>query len=212
MAVVNGYVDWAMMIYPGNKNKVYSNVNSGEYFVFHSMEGNNMAAAYSRLQNMSIQSSWMFSTDKNGVLYQHYPVTASCWASGNYKINTSSWSHELVGFAGEPINNKQMETVQALIKEWEVYTGRKAERGKTIFEHKEVAQWIVPNAGPTSCPSSRYDRLWRKMAEGEEMELTEQLKALNEAVMKREDLRRVASGDYQNLLKAWEVLKAAGLL
>lgn len=55
--------------------------------------------------------------------------------------------------------------------------------------------------------------LWRSPMPGPTLEQTQsQFDELNAAVMKREKIRAVASGDYDKMLQAWTLLKNAGLV
>lgn len=89
-------------------------------------------------------------------------MTASTWTSGNAKANCSLWAVESEGVAGEPLNDNQVKNMLTLRDEFEAYTGRKLTRGeantagRTLWQHNEVWNWTTPNAGPTSCPSGRY--------------------------------------------------------
>lgn len=168
MALVSLWIDWAERE-PGPEWKVYDTVNGGYGIVWHSMEGW-YAGSMAELHKVERQASWMFSIKLDGALVQHYPVTASCWASGNGLANTQWWSVELEGVSTMPINDAQMATAKRLIGEWQAYRRAKdlldvATRvgnlwTKTMWEHREVDTIAVPNAGETACPSERYARLW----------------------------------------------------
>jgi len=43
------------------------------------------------------------------------------------------------------------------------------ERGGNLWEHNEVATRWTPNAGPTACPSNRYDGVFAALAQEEDM-------------------------------------------
>lgn len=132
-----------------------------------------MAGSMAELDKVARQASWMFSIDLNGYLYQHYPITASCWASGNGLANCQWWSVELEGTYSMPINEAQLATALRLIEEWKALKGREATRvgdfwSKTMWEHREVDTLATPNAGETGCPSERYAPLWAAL-EGDDM-------------------------------------------
>lgn len=163
MITPDGWVSWALRR-PGPANKLYSATNGGHGIVWHSMEGW-MAGSMRELDKPERQASWMFSIDLDGHLWQHYPITASCWASGNGLANTQWWSVELEGTRDMPINDMQQAAAVALINEWVALKGRDATRhgdlwSKTMWEHREVDTLATPNAGDTACPSERYAPLW----------------------------------------------------
>lgn len=158
MVIVDGWLTWATRR-PGPPEKVYSQTNAGMGIVVHSVEGW-LAGAFGELDKPERQASWMFTCGLDGTLYQHYPITASCWASGNFTANTLYWSMELEGMAPTAINDAQMATVGHLIAEWEHWSGKAGVRPTTLLEHREVATKWIPNAGGTSCPSERYAPLW----------------------------------------------------
>lgn len=145
--ITDGWVDWAN-VERGPEAKVYSGQNAREGLVLHSMEGW-LAGSFAELWKPSRSASWTFSLGLDGRLYQHYPVTASCWASGNNVANTRFNALELEGLYTQPINDAQIRTLMRLL----------AELGYTreqLHEHREVWNMAEPNAGPTACPSERY--------------------------------------------------------
>lgn len=172
MIDARGWLDWTQ-VWPGVKDKVYSQPNSGEGIVCHSIEGS-VAGAMSRFlattkaadgsYTPNAQASVMFVNPLAGPLIQMYPVTASTWTSGNSKANTSLWAVESEGQAGTPLNDNQVANMLRLAGEWEARTGKNLERNKTLWEHNEVWNWGFPNAGPTACPSHRYDPVYAALA------------------------------------------------
>lgn len=151
--IVQGWVDWAVR-QDGPANKVYSDINHNLGIVCHSMEGW-LSGSLAELMKPSRQASWHFSNSLSGVLYQHYPLTASCWASGSWNANISYVAIESEGVAGTPLTQPQVDTALRLFKELGF-----TERGVNVFEHNEVATKWTPNAGPTACPSGRYDAVF----------------------------------------------------
>lgn len=215
----DGWLDWAAKL-PGPLNKTYAEPNLNLGIVFHSMEGW-LTGSLIELQNPDRQASWTFSLGLDGTLYQHYPVTSSCWASGNKVANVNWWSLELEGVANMPINSTQIATALKLIREWELYSGyvaiRTGDRNtQSMHQHREVATMATPNSGPTACPSLRYEPLWEILAEGENgmtnEELNKIVQDLNEAMVKRCAIWEIGAGPYERMLRAYDVLKAAGLL
>lgn len=165
-----GWIDWAERV-PGPAWKVYDTPNLGLGIVWHSMEGW-YDGSLRELMKPERQASWMFSLKLDGALVQHYPISASCWASGNGLANTHWWSVELEGLFSMPINAAQIVTARRLIEEWAAWSGKAPSRvgdplggifgdgRKTLLEHREVDDIATPNAGATACPSERYQPLW----------------------------------------------------
>ena len=166
MSIASGWLHWTERK-AGPEHKRYSVDNAGEGIVWHSMEGGYLGSV-GELLNPNRQASWMFSLKKDGVMVQHYPIQASCWASGNMEANTRYWSVELEGFADQPINAAQQVTAKRLIAEWERWHGAAAKRRVSMWEHREVATLSTPNAGPTACPSERYAPLWAALDQEDE--------------------------------------------
>ena len=164
--IVSGWVDWAERVNV-RQDKAYGSVNRGRGIVWHSQEGRGLQAMKNIHNGDSRQTSFMFWIAEDGSLYQFSPVSASVWTSGNRTANTSYWPVELEGVAGEPINDAQMRTAIRLIADWESYKSMSADR-TNMLEHNEVATRWKPNAGPTACPSGRYDRLWAFLTGGED--------------------------------------------
>lgn len=197
MGIEGGWLTWAGRE-PGPPNKVYQETNRHEGIVCHSMEGW-WAGSYVELMRPERQASWMFSNLRDGRFVQHYPITASPWTSGNREANTRYWSVESEGLAGTPLNEMQVANMLRLVKEWELFTGRKAQRtepGRTIWNHHEVAQKWSPNAGATACPSGRYDGFYAQLEAGpviEEGEVTrEEYEALKaEIAAARSEIRNL---------------------
>lgn len=212
----DGWVDGLERI-PGPRDKVYAVKNELEGLACHSMEG---WWTYSlQLLMEPNKKSWMFSNLVNGRLVQHYPLTSCPWASGNFKANTKLWPTESEGVAGTPLNDLQVANMLFLALVYETYTGRKATRGeaaRTVWQHNEVWDWDTPNAGPTACPSGRYDGFFAalearvdKPAPAPEPVMED--KILRDAMAAREALRHLASDpDHIRVMNAVAVLKQAG--
>ena len=172
MAISNGWLDWPER-QSGPVDKVYTQGNSSEGIAHHSMEGFGYAGIEYRMNSNAknpdgtytdyAQASWMFSNMVDGTFIQHYPVAAAPWASGNATANTKLWSVESEGKAGTPLNEKQKANMLRLYSEFEAFTKKKATRSgtsKNLWEHNEVWNWATRNAGPTACPSNRYDAVY----------------------------------------------------
>lgn len=175
MAIVDGWITWAERR-EAPADKVYSARNQGRGLALHSAEGS-LAGAEARLRSTErdpdgrytryAAASWMLFLRAGGGLVQYFPVTASTWTSGNATANTTLWAVEAEGVASEPLTEGQVATLLRLVDEWEAHTGRRASRdepGRTLWEHREVWDWGTPNAGPTACPSGRYEPFYRALA------------------------------------------------
>lgn len=215
--IINGWSEFAIPL-PGPLDKAYPYGNYGLGIVWHSMEGW-MDGSMAELMKPTRQASWMFSIDLEGKLYQHYPVNTSCWASGNEFANVNWWSCELEGTQSMPINDAQLSTAMILISEWENHSGLEAFRSgdpstQTMHEHREVDTISTPNAGPTACPSERYARLWESLKENEmtNEQLNTIVQDLNAAMVKRMALMEIGAGDYERMLKAYNLLKTSGII
>lgn len=181
----NGWIDWTAH-QPGIADKVYTEPNSGEGIVGHSIEGS-IAGALSRFMSTArvpgfparyaanAAASCMFLNPLVGTMIQMYPVSASTWTSGNRKANTTLWPVESEGKAGTPLNANQVGNMVRLAREWERLTGKELVRGVSLLQHNEVWDWSTPNAGPTACPSDRYAPFfttWANLKE-EDRDMTE---------------------------------------
>ena len=158
MITADGWVDWAN-IHRGPEAKIYSGTNAREGLVLHSMEGW-LAGSFAELWKPSRSASWTFSLGLDGRLYQHYPVTASCWASGNNVANTRFNALELEGLYTMPINDAQIATLLHLVNELGYSRVQ-------LHEHREVWNMAIPNAGPTACPSERYAPFYAALEGGD---------------------------------------------
>lgn len=234
MSIVNGLFSWAIQ-HPGHLAKVYQGVNDSRGIVLHSAEGY-LPALLNLVQSFDRKASWTGSIALDGRLYQHYPVTARCWASGNAAANRMYWSFELEGVRGNPANEAQVAALLRIADEFETFTGMKATRQiagpRTLFEHNEVAQIATPNAGPTACPSGRYAPFYaalerRQQPTVQEADMTEEevreiarqeaekaFTRLNDAIGARNRLIHLASDmdRYADVQQANEVLKEEGIL
>lgn len=199
MSIADGWLDWAERR-AGVPDKVYSAPNLGLGIVCHSQEGyrDSIDARFlSRERDPADPSrysayaaaSTMFYNPFEGPLVQYYPVTASTWTSGNAVANTMLWAVESEGMARRdgPLNANQVANLRHLIAEWEAHTGDFATRdlagpdGRTLWQHNEVWHWAEPNAGPTACPSHRYDPFFAQLEE-EEMDLRNRVARLERIV------------------------------
>ncbi len=203
LITLDGYFDFATRD-AGPAQKVYQGINSLEFFVGHSMEGWYATGGRSELMKAERQASWHGTILTSGEFVQHYPVTACCWASGNENINRRGFAVEMEGMAGQPATTGQQLTAKKLRGELAAHAGRgyphinapgghytaplpilSKPDGRFVV-HSEVATWITPNAGPTACPSGRWDFMWSGVATQpqEENEMTEaEIRALVDAAI-----------------------------
>ena len=180
MAIVEGWLDWAKRI-PGIPDKVYSQPNRGEGIAMHSVVGqekdfedgvpdrflSTARDAHGRYTAYSA-ASCMFVLRKNGLLIQMYPVTASTWTSGGPDGNTRFWAVEAEGGLNphnEPLTKVAEDTFIRLVTEWENHTGRRAQPGVNLLQHKEIARKYGYAA--TACASDRYDGALVRIIAGE---------------------------------------------
>lgn len=209
MSIVNGYVDWAKKVDGAPKDKVYSVANTGRNgIVCHSVEGflgasdkidrvfNTSKTSDGRYTNYAAMSV-IFLLKMDGTLVQYYPVTASCWTSGNRTANTTTWAVEAEGNLHKPLTPEQVQAMLRLAGEWEAYTGRKMTRGggganyafgtnvnvvfpadRTLWNHHEATQFDTINAGATACPSARYDEFFMRVAQESEDPMNKQAEEL----------------------------------
>ena len=145
-------------------------------------------------------------------MYQHFDIRLRLQHAHNG--NPLGPGGESEGFKGEPLTDAQVETWLQTHEYIREFTGRDYRRDPKaqyrLVEHNEVAGRNRWGFKKTQCPSGRYEPLWTRLEEAVGVE--EKLAELNEAVMLREDIRAVASGDYQKVKKAHKVLKKEGLI
>lgn len=222
--IIEGWVDWAIRI-DGIPDKVWSPRRAKQYVVNHSIEGNlGPALVPARFLSMAkdgngnytadAQASVTFVLHKDGRLIQMYDLTQSPWTSGSRAANEAGVAIETEGVAGELLNDAQVATYVRLIHELTPWFGFELSRAKgTIKEHRELAQ--------TACPSGRYQSAYDALAaspapvpqEDDDVTAQEQITELNAAMVKREEIRRVASDpDLATVEKAHAALVAAGLI
>jgi len=174
-----GWIDWAKPV-AGVSDKVYSAPNSGAGIACHSVEGDDRIddvpdrflsrekdAAGRYTANSAASVMFINPREDGHGFIQMYPVTASTWTSGNRTANCSLWGVESEGFAGQPLTDEQVANMVRLCREWEDHTGKVATRGahgpRTVWQHNEVWNWDPQNAGPTACPSGRYDGFFAEL-------------------------------------------------
>jgi hypothetical protein len=167
--IVNGWIDWAERR-DGPANKQFPQANAGIGIACHSVVGDLPNHAIpARFFDPKDSASVMFILYHDGHVTQMYPVTSSTWTSGSYAANTMYWAIEAEG-GGAPNYGKKL-TVEAedsfirLVTEWEEYSGRVANPGGNILQHKELV--VKYGGGATACASDRYSNAWARVAAGE---------------------------------------------
>lgn len=135
---------------PGPDWKVWPEQNSCEGAILHSLEGSSVAALNQLTGTVSV--SWHFTMLKDGSVWQHYPLTASCWHAGGKAANTRLIGVEHEGKAGEPLTEAQTQASVALVRWLSATCGWPMERHTRLLEHNEVFA--------TACPSGRIP--WSK--------------------------------------------------
>lgn len=176
--IVNGWLSWAERR-DGIPDKVYSQPNRGEGIAMHSVVGDlpnhripgrflSRDRAADGRYTASAAASCMFILYRDGHLVQMYPVTASTWTSGGFDGNTRFWAVEAEGGLNpynEPLTKAAEDTFIRLVTEWENHTGRKAQPGVNLLQHKEIARKYGYAA--TACASDRYDGALVRIIAGE---------------------------------------------
>lgn len=206
----DGWLTFAQRV-PGPANKVYAQQNAVRGMALHSAEGW-YAGSLAELQKADRQASWCLFLKLTGDLVQHYPITASCWAGGNVAANTTLVSLELEGKAGTAINAEQIATLRRVVDTIGKHAGWTPSRKlpvRTLWEHREVWDWASPNAGPTACPSGRYDPFYAALEAPQMPDNTDAV--LRQAMADREALRYLASNpDHLLVGRAVAELRASG--
>ena len=171
----DGWISWAVRD-PGPPDKVYSEINSLQGVIPHSMEGR-YTTARQMLFNRDRQAngrytvyaarSWNMSNLFKGIAIQHYSVFSSCWTSGSRFPNISFFTMEGEGTQGTPYDQGQHEVLTQVIKElrdfkrWPQLIRRPltvTDLKAQLYEHCECTRW---GSDPTSCPSHRV--LWEQV-------------------------------------------------
>lgn len=184
----DGFFDWMDRV-PGPADKVYSTPNAAMMYLPHSAVGYYPGWA-SRLFNLERLPNGRYTPyaaasvhgwlPKMGTPKQHYPIFASCWASGSFYPNTMGVAFENEGGPpgneSEPLTDwqvscnikaiqeliefRQWDTVRRPTDQWDV--------GAQLYEHNECTRW---GSEPTACPSGRipWDRIIAALQEEDEM-------------------------------------------
>lgn len=130
---------------PGPTANTYAGDNPGTGVVLHSAEGR-WSDTYRPPDTMKQQGvSWHFTVEQDGSLWQHMPMTARAWHAGSTYGNFNLIGIEHEGVKGEPLTPLQLQASVRLVKWIAGERGWKPERGKTLFEHRELSQTTCPN-------------------------------------------------------------------
>lgn len=170
----DGWFDW-MRREPGPPDKVYGQRNAVDFYVAHSAVGYYGGWA-SRLFSTARDGSGRYTAYAavsthgwlayDGACIQHYPVTASCWASGSREANTRGLAFEIEGGApgkeSEPLTAEQKQALERILEDiaaWKGVTSAYWRRpandrdlNATLYEHRECIRF---GSAPTACPSNR---------------------------------------------------------
>jgi hypothetical protein len=171
VSATDGWLDWTERV-PGPPDKVYRERNVAAGYVAHSMVGG-YAGAAARLFASELDAagayttyaaaSWHFSVLASGSVIQHYPLAASCWASGSRVANTRFVAVETegggAGNESETLTEPQVDAYVRLIRDvaasggWAAIRPQSAaDTSATLWEHREMTRF---GSAPTLCPSGR---------------------------------------------------------
>ena len=189
MITADGWFDW-MDREPGPADKVYSQPCKSELYIPHSAVGyyqgwKGRLFSTDRLPNGNYTpyaaasvTGWFFQEAGRRPV-QHYPLTASCWASGTRELNTRGNAFENAGGPAsnpsEPLTKWQEDCNLRAIKEIGEWKGRPVsywirpsqigDLKATLYEHRESV-WF--GGLPTACPSGRAAPIWARLGELQE--------------------------------------------
>jgi hypothetical protein len=175
MAITSdGWFDW-MRRQPGPPDKLYSETNRVDFYVAHSAVGYYGGWA-ARLFSTERDGSGRYTSyaavsahgwiPYDGACIQHYPLTASCWASGSRAANTRGIAFELEGGPpgdeSEALTGAQKDALTRVLREVAAWKGaataywrrpaNSQDPDATLYEHRECTRF---GSAPTACPSGR---------------------------------------------------------
>lgn len=180
MVGADGWLDWAERV-PGPADKVYGVPNAGIGYIPHSAVGYYSGWA-SRLFSADRLANGDYSVYAavschgwiayDGTVKQHYPFTASCWASGSRYPNTHFIAFENEGGfrpVDEPLTEAQVASNVRIIRELAAWRGwggfrrpsHALDTAANLYEHRECVRW---GSAPTACPSGRIP--WARILAG----------------------------------------------
>lgn len=139
--------------YPGPAGKVHG-VNNVRGAVLHSAEGYGAGLLY-ELARPDRSAAWHVSVLRDGTVWQHYPFNNALYHGGSAFANYNLIGVEHEGFVGQPLTVAQGRASVALARWLAQEAGWaglvRGVRGRTLYEHREVADEI------TACPSGRIE-------------------------------------------------------
>jgi hypothetical protein len=180
----DGWFDW-MRREPGPPDKVYGETNRVDFYVAHSAVGyyggwssrlfsteRDAAGRYTAYAAVSTHG-WI---PYDGACVQHYPLTASCWASGSRAANPRGVAFEIEGGApgseSEPPTPAQRGALARILSEIAAWKGVSnaywrrpdgaGDLDATLYEHRECTRF---GSAATACPSNRvpWDELLARL-------------------------------------------------
>lgn len=173
----DGWLEWAERM-PGPADKKYTEGNAATGYIAHSAVGY-LHGWLSRLYSLDRGADGRYTPNAaasvhgwiayDGHVIQHYPMTASCWASGSRYPNTHFIAFENEGGHAphdEPLTPAQVAANVRIIRElaqwkqWPAITrpGSALAVDAQLWEHRECNRF---GSAPTACPSDRipWDRI-----------------------------------------------------
>ena len=134
-------------------------VRQGKGLMGHSAEGRLNAAL--GVLDSNVKSSWCLFNAYDGILYQHYPLSAVTWHGGCVFANANFVGVEHEGRVGEPLTQAQV----AALAEFTAWLAEQEDWPEIKFpdplwEHRMMIDY---GAAPTACPSGRIP--WQEVIE-----------------------------------------------
>lgn len=219
--------------YPGPPDKVYSQPNTAQIYVPHSAVGyypgwlsrlnsqeRDAAGRYTPYAAASVHGFIMY----DGKVIQHYPITASCWASGNKRANTTGIAFENEGGhdpVDEPLTAAQLASNIRIIQELSAAKGWEPKRPPgalmqdptvTLLEHNECVElW---GGSPTACPSHRipWNAILEAIGEEDEDMFTDDDRKVVQANRMHQAVTRLLDVNAHQLDAAAATIRAGGKL
>lgn len=173
MITSDGWFDWMERI-PGPADKVNSGTNTAKIYLPHSAVGyyggwsarlfsqeRRPDGRYTAYAAASVHG-WI---SYSGHCIQHYPVSASCWASGSAFPNLNGIAFENEGGyqpENEPLRPGQINANVRILMDLAAWKGVQPsywrrpgsdnDMSATLYEHRECVRF---GSAPTACPSNR---------------------------------------------------------
>ncbi|MCC6266346.1 MAG: hypothetical protein IT300_02160 [Dehalococcoidia bacterium] len=150
----------------GHPLKRYSQPNTGAGgLALHSVEGYGLPERFWSEERVpgdpdrftpyaAASAKFLLRQDPNAYHLQMSEISASDWTSGGREANTTTWSIEAEGVAGEPLTQHQIDGFFVIAEAWQSFAGRALEDGVTVRPHHQLAREY--GYDPTACESNRY--------------------------------------------------------